>query len=364
MIVSLIYFVLFFGIFLLIVLLQVVNRPKAPTPLGIEPYVSILIAVRNEEHTIISCLEAIGRLDYPPQKIEILLGDDASTDNTYLIIQNYIRHKPFYRCVRINQNLGQARGKANVLAHLTRLATSDIYFITDADILVPSTWVRDMLAATRRPKTGIVTGITTVTGAGLFPELQAIDWINALGLMQIVSDLNLPVSTMGNNMLVTRAAYEATGGYENMPFSVTEDVQLFKAVTRQKFKTCNIFHPGVLAFSTPAGNWAQLLHQRKRWMQGIWHLPWYMSCVLIIYASFYAFCLPFVAYTTGWVVLSIFLAKLFLQTLFINRCLARLNLRYRLDRIILFEFYAIFVSLITILFFLLPFKVKWKERKY
>ena len=364
MIVSIIYFSIFFGIFLLVVVLQAINNCKKINPYKAEPFVSILIAVRNEELTIIKCLEAIGRLDYPANKIEILLGDDASTDNTYDIIRNYIKHKPFYRCLRIKENLGKARGKANVLAHLTRLATADYYFITDADIEVPKTWIRDMLAGIRSRNTGIVTGVTTVSGKGLFQELQAIDWINALGLMQIVSDLKLPVSTMGNNMLITRAAYEATGGYEIMPFSLTEDVQLFKAVIKKGFRSFNLFHPGVLALSAPAPTWPELLHQRKRWMQGIWLLPWYMSLILIIYASFYAFCLPFFAYVSGWVVLGIFLAKLFLQTLFINRCLTRLQLRYRLEKIILFEFYAIFVSLITILFFLLPLKVRWKERQY
>ncbi|MDB5261160.1 MAG: family 2 glycosyl transferase, partial [Adhaeribacter sp.] len=243
MIVSIIYFGIFFIIFLTVVVLQVLNRPLRPAPLDTEPYVSILIAVRNEAQNIIKCLEAIGKLNYPANKIEILLGDDASTDNTYEIIGQYIRHKPFYRCIRIKENLGQARGKANVLAHLTRVATSDYYFITDADIQVPETWVRDMLAGTRSKKKGIVTGITTISGHRLFQELQALDWINALGLMQIISDLKLPVSTMGNNMLVTRAAYEATGGYENMPFSVTEDVQLFKAVIKKGFTSQNLFHP-------------------------------------------------------------------------------------------------------------------------
>ena len=364
MIVSVIYFSIFFGIFLLVVVLQAINAGQKPVPLTAEPFVSILIAVRNEEHTIIKCLDAIQRLNYPANKIEILLGDDASTDNTYEVIRKYIRHKHFYRCLRIKDNLGQARGKANVLAHLTHLATSDYYFITDADIEVPETWLRDMLAGIRNRHTGIVTGVTTVTGNRLFQQLQTIDWVNALGLMQMVADLKLPVSTMGNNMLITRAAYEATGGYENMPFSVTEDVQLLKAVIKKGFDSTNLFHPGVLALSAPAPTWPELLHQRKRWMQGIWHLPWYMSLILIIYASFYAFCLPFVAYVSGWVVLGIFLAKLFLQTLFINNCLSRLQLRCRLEKIILFEFYAIFVSLITILFFLLPVKVRWKERQY
>lgn len=182
--------------------------------------------------------------------------------------------------------------------------------------------------------------------------------------MQVISDLNLPVSTMGNNMLITRKAYAATGGYENMPFSVTEDVQLFKEVIKRGFGFCNIYDTGVLATSAPAPTWAALLHQRKRWMQGIWYLPWYMSVILIIYASFYAFCLPFIAYTSVGVVAGIFLLKVLLQTIFIQGCLQRLRLQMPLRLIILFEFYAIFVSLITIIFFLLPFKVRWKERKY
>ena len=364
MIVSIVYFCFFFGIFIILVVLQIINRQLPPPPLETKPYVSILIAVRNEEHTIKRCLDAIGRLNYPVNKIEILIGDDASTDNTYSIISDYIQKKTFYRCIRVQDNLGQARGKANVLAHLTQLATSDYYFITDADIVVPENWIQNMLGGTRRSQTGIVTGITTITGTRLFEQMQAIDWINALGLLQIVSDLKLPVSTMGNNMLITRSAYEATGGYESMPFSVTEDVQLFKAVIKKGYKFLNIYDKGVLALSTPAPNWKMLLHQRKRWMQGIRHLPWYMSLVLVVYASFYAFCLPFLAHVSPLIVLSIFLGKLFLQTLFINQCLTRVNLKYSVWSILLFEFYSIFVSLITILFFLLPVRFRWKERKY
>lgn len=364
MMVSVVYFALFFGVFLILVILQVLNRPQPPPPLEKEPFVSVLISVRNEEHTIIRCLEAIARQNYPAHKIEILIGDDASTDNTRAVIQDFIRKKAFYRCLQIKTQLGQARGKGNVLAHLTRLATSDFFFITDADIQVPENWIRNMLGGLRGKKTGIVTGVTTITGQSLFQRLQAIDWINALGLMQVVSDLGLPVSTMGNNMLVTRAAYESTGGYENMPFSVTEDVQLFKKVIKNGFGFHNLFHAGVLALSAPAPGLKDLLHQRKRWMQGLWYLPWYMSVLLVIYASFYAFCLPFFLHVPAVVVAAVFLGKLFLQTWFLYNCLKRVNLKYPFHTILLFEFYALFVSLTTILFFLLPFKIRWKERKY
>ncbi|PIQ22053.1 MAG: family 2 glycosyl transferase [Cytophagales bacterium CG18_big_fil_WC_8_21_14_2_50_42_9] len=363
MIVSLVYFILFFGIFLAILVLQKINQVKPPEPGPDRPLVSILIAVRNEELNIIRCLQALSELNYPPQQLEVLIGDDASTDNTYALIQEYIRDKPQFTCIPIREKLGQAKGKGNVLAHLSKHARSKYFFITDADIAVPPNWIQNMLAGLKG-NIAIVTGMTTITGDNFFYRMQALDWINALGLMQVVSDLKLPVSTMGNNMLITRQAYEETGGYENMPFSVTEDIQLFRKVMKRGHGFLNIYHPGVLAFSTPARNITTLLNQRKRWMQGIWYLPWYVAVILIIYASFYFFCFPFRAYSSAAVVAGIFFGKFILQTWFNYKCLQRLGLRMPTWNLLIFEFYVIFVSLTTIIFFLLPFKVRWKERKY
>jgi cellulose synthase/poly-beta-1,6-N-acetylglucosamine synthase-like glycosyltransferase len=194
--------------------------------------------------------------------------------------------------------------------------------------------------------------------------MQALDWINALGLMQVVSDLNVPVSTMGNNMLVTRQAYQATGGYESLPFSVTEDVQLFRAVLRRGFGVKNLFDAGVLAVSQPAPSWAALWHQRKRWMVGVPYLPWYMKLLAGAYGAFYAFLPALAWFGTGPALAVLYFGKVMLQTMFIHSCLRRLGLRMPVRVLLLFEFYLIFVSLITVSFFLIPGKITWKDRKY
>jgi cellulose synthase/poly-beta-1,6-N-acetylglucosamine synthase-like glycosyltransferase len=357
------YFTLFFAVYLVLLVLINSNRPPAQAPYPDTPLVSILVAVRNEEAQIIRCLESLARLHYPAEKIEILLGDDASTDHTAALIRQFIRDKPQFRYLLISGQLGRARGKANVLAHLARAAASDFYFITDADISLPPDWIRRMLAGLQAD-TGIVTGITTIGGQGLFPRMQALDWLHALGLMQVVSDLGFPVSTMGNNMLITRQAYAATGGYESLPFSLTEDVQLFQAVIRQGFATRNIFDAGVLAVSTPAPSWRALWQQRKRWMVGVPYLPWYMVLLAGLYACFYALCGILAIFAPGQVVAGLLFCKLMGQTAFIHSCLRRLGLQMPLPVLLLFEFYLIFVSLITFLYFLLPVKITWKGREY
>jgi cellulose synthase/poly-beta-1,6-N-acetylglucosamine synthase-like glycosyltransferase len=363
MILFIVYFAFYFFVYLLLLVVMAGNRSRQLTPCPASPRVSILVAVRNEEVHIIRCLEALSRLRYPPGQVEILLGDDASTDKTASLIQQFIRDKPQFRYLFIGDRLGQARGKANVLAHLTRAATSDLFFITDADTAVPPDWTRRMLAGLKKD-TGIVTGITTIAGQSLFARMQALDWINALGLMQVLSDLDLRVSTMGNNMLVTRQAYEATGGYAQLPFSVTEDVQLFQAVIRQGFGSRNIFDAGVLAVSTPAPSAAALWHQRKRWMGGVRFLPWYLMLFVGAYGSYYSFSLALGLYISWQALVGVFFGKVILQTAFITRCLRRLGLRMPVWVLLLFEFYLIFVSVISVSFFLFPGKITWKERKY
>ena len=193
--------------------------PPVPLPVPL-PRVSILVAARNEEAALPRCLAALRALRYPPENVEILVGDDASTDRTRAVAEAAMQgYAGRFAVLAITEPVGEARGKANVLAQLAQAATSDYFFITDADIAVPPTWLRGLLAAAA-PGVGTVTGIALVEGPGLLDRLQGLDWLFSLGLAQVATEAGHAVTAMGNNMLVTRAAYRATGGYEALPFSI------------------------------------------------------------------------------------------------------------------------------------------------
>jgi cellulose synthase/poly-beta-1,6-N-acetylglucosamine synthase-like glycosyltransferase len=361
---AVLYFCIYFGIFS--AMLFLLFRSNWQQTLTIPPQkvkVSILIAARNEAANIERCLIALTKLNYPPELLEVLVGDDNSTDNTFELVQEFIADKPNFNVFRISENLGQALGKGNVLAHLAKKATADLFFITDADIAVPPLWVKAMLAELK-PEIGIVTGITTVDRTDLFSRMQALDWIQSLGFIQIVSDLDLPVSTMGNNMLITRKAYESTGGYENLPFSITEDIQLFNEVLKNAFGSKNVYRKEVLALSQPAEDVWAFLHQRKRWMRGTVHLPKLMKTFLIIYAAFYVFLIPVLILLPLKYAIGIFVLKLIFQSIFIAGCLHKLNRKIKIADLFLFEFYQVFTAVTLLAFFYLPIKVKWKGREY
>ncbi|QJX46787.1 glycosyltransferase [Hymenobacter taeanensis] len=360
MIVVTVFFGIFFGLFLLILLLLVLPRPALHDS-GARPRVSILIAARNEEATIERCLQALLQLNYPAEKLEILIGDDASTDNTMAVVEAFIKNKPQFRLLPVRHRLGTSRGKSNVLAHLCRAATADYLLFTDADMALAPNWVQTMLAAAPEG-VGIVTGITTASGS-LFGRLQGLDWLFGLNLIRLLTDLGLPITAVGNNMLVTRAAYESIGGYEALAFSITEDLQLFEQVVNQGWGFRNIITPDALGVSVPQPTVRHLLHQRKRWMKGASRLPWQLTLLFSSYGFFYT--------VLGWpgllpypVIAALYAAKVLCQTLFLLITLRQVGRRESWQVLLFYEGYLLVVSVAALVYTVWPSYIQWKERRY
>jgi len=334
-----------------------------PAPL---PLVSILIAARNEEAALPRCLASVRALDYPAHLLEVLVGDDASTDATRAVAEAAMQgFGGRFEVVPIASTLGQARGKANVLAHLARRARSAYFFITDADISLPRTWVPAMLAHAA-PGVGTVTGLTVVQGPTALARLQGFDWLFALSLMQVASDSGQPMSAMGNNMLVTRAAYEATGGYEALPFSVTEDFALFEAVNARGYDYRQVFEPLVRAASLPAPSWSDLLRQRLRWMRGVAALPGRVQAALIFFNCYWLALAGLLALGhPGWALVALGL-KIGLQGVMALAATRRAGLPAFAPWVVLsFEAYSLaLVTDVTVRRLLGPKGVVWKGRQY
>ena len=326
------------------------------------PAVSILIAARNEEATILACLRAIADLNYPTERVEVLIGNDQSTDRTGPIVVDFIADKPNFRLIAISESQANLRGKANVLAQLTRLARGQYLFFTDADTQVPPDWLKEM-SRYLAGNVGIVTGVTLPAGPCLFHTLQSIDWLYNLTLTHLVSSFGVPVTAMGNNMAVSRTAYDAVGGYESLPFSVVEDYTLFRAVVERGFGFRNLLSETVLARTRPVDTLRQFFNQRKRWMRGATNLPVWM--VASLYGQYLAGPLLLLL---GWFVpalaVGLYVLKLFVQTLVISFGLGRLRQTRLWPYALLFEVYQLILGPLSVLYYFAPMPIDWKGRTY
>ncbi len=330
------------------------------------PGVAILIAARNEAATLKRCLQALEQLHYPPDLLTVWVGDDNSEDATGEIARKICSAHSGWHVLEIKEAEGEVKGKANVLAQLARAAGpfADFFFITDADIAVVPEWIREMLKYFS-PEVAIVNGTTVVEGGSWFSSCQRYDWALALGLAKaytLLPRLGKTITAIGNNMAVRKSAYEAVGGYENIPFSITEDYELHRQVTRRGFQTYHASVAGTKAYTLPATGLKELLHQRKRWMTGAMQLPLPMVAMLLIQALFF----PCILLVLFWFPLAggvLYLIKLLSQFLLVRQSLMRLSESPGFP-FCGYELYSFLLSISMLLFYVLPVKISWKGRKY
>lgn len=121
-----------------------------PPQLEPEPRVSVVVPVRNGAATLGALLDSLLALDYPSDRLEIIVVDNASTDDTPDILERYA---PRVRSVRepkrgasAARNRGVAEAKGEVIA------------FTDADCVVDPRWLRGGLPLLHRERVGVVGG--------------------------------------------------------------------------------------------------------------------------------------------------------------------------------------------------------------
>ncbi|WP_375562466.1 glycosyltransferase [Bernardetia sp. OM2101] len=412
--------------------------------------ISILVAVRNEERIILSCLDnlqlAINEF-YKTEKnnnnfeLEILIGDDDSIDESAGIIKKF-RNKFIQENQKINfkyfkiENSNKEinlKGKVNVIHQLINHSEGETIILLDADILVNQNWLKElvkkyyqkeyikMVMGTTIPKlNNAVVGVLTKRHQQQFlTTFQIIDWVFGQGILAIFSKLHFPQTAMGNNLIFDKKTYQEIGGYENIEFSVTEDVALFKAfqnhingrwwghqqrqekqncqtlqsvrqLEKQKKHRCScpherlinknqfflhLFNPQSLAFTEAEPTLKDWILQRHRWFCGAWQFSNFLKKgILIAYLFRIIFLLGIllgiILSGNFYFILSIFIISiinfLLIISFFIKLKLLPLSVSLPTTIIQIFLFCLIesFLYFLVGIYFLKTKKVKWKDREF
>lgn len=328
------------------------------------PKVSLLLAARNEENLIIRSLVSIAALNYPAEKLEVLIGDDNSNDNTNELVQNFIKGHPNFKLFKITKTKGKGRGKANVLAHLAHEANGEFYFITDVDVSLPANWIKDMINAFT-PDVGILSGTTMCErGPTNFARLQSMDWLHFMGYIKSFANWGVACTSVGNNMAVRAKAYWETGGFEKIDFSITEDYKLFQAVTGSGWEWRTLLNADTLGKAYYIPSVKEMLHQRKRWLIGARDLPLNWKLLIILYGLFLPALLALWFVSPELAALTWMLKFLF-QSLFIYQLSRKVDEKpFSMWMMMQYEAYVVLNTLATAIFYFLPFASKWKGRTY
>ena len=327
------------------------------------PEASLVIAARNEEKNILRCLEECDKLEYPDNKLEIIIVDDKSTDRTREIIEDFIKDKPKFKCITARDPVGNLKGKANAIDSGIEIAKGKIILMTDADCAPNPRWAKT-IASYYFDKVAMVNGITDQESNSQFEGAQALDFIYLLGIAAGAINLEKPLSAIGNNMSFLKKAYNEIGGYKNLPFSVTEDFTLVMAIFNlKKYKLVYPLDADGVVVSKPCETLNELYNQKKRWAVGgldsditgfsVMGSGFTSKICLLLTPIFFS---PFALFLSA--------LKIFADFSYLYFLTSRLKLSSKLKYFFAFEIYF------TLYVIALPFivainrKVIWKGREY
>jgi cellulose synthase/poly-beta-1,6-N-acetylglucosamine synthase-like glycosyltransferase len=342
-----------------------VYKKKEFVELDSYPFISLLIAARNEEDKIEDCLKSIAALNYPSDCIEVLVGNDASTDQTQFVIERFIANNKNFKLINLDGTENPTtKGKARVLATLAQHAKGDYFLITDADVEVGPLWAKGLISEMIQNQLHLLGGTTHVKATSKFEQYQQVDWFYFMGIINVVDSLNYPLTMVGNNMAISAEAYRKVGGYETIPFSITEDYALFNAVRKEGFKTAQIFNQETLVRTRAIDSVIGILKQRKRWLKGGWSLPFIYRMMMFVLGAWY-FTLPLLFVLNWKLGLFFFLVKIVLQLLQLLKMYRLIRLKpQHYFAIFTYDLYLFFIMPAISLYFVLPFANTWKGRRY
>ncbi|MGA9116423.1 MAG: glycosyltransferase [Bacteroidota bacterium] len=339
-----------------------VALPRRDRPAARARRVAVIVAARNEEQNIGPCLRSLASQDYPADLFEVIVVDDGSTDATPRRALQEGRQIRRFRLISATRPGGE--GKAAALARACDATDAEFYLFTDADCTVPPRWISRTVGHFRSPRTGAVAGFTLLSGSGIAAGVQALDWLFLFSLAAAWARLRYPLTAVGTNLAVRAEAYRAAGGFPGIPFSVTEDMALVRAVTRGgRYRLCFPLDPQAMVQSAPCAGIGELLRQKKRWFTGGTGFP---APVLLLFSVLYLFHVGLLAALWSAPLAGVYLAaaKGAADLLLILPALVRLRCLRLLPLFPLMEAYLwAYVTLIPPMV-LVSRRVEWKGRVY
>ena len=120
------------------------------------PTVTLMVVAHNEEKVIKEKLLNVMLLNYPNAKLEILVSSDNSTDNTNIIVNDFINDNKD-RNIRLYE-VKQRKGKTNAQNEAAKTVTSEILVMTDANAMLDKNAVREIVASFYQDDIAYVSG--------------------------------------------------------------------------------------------------------------------------------------------------------------------------------------------------------------
>jgi len=260
---TLLFISLYFEVFLLITFFewQSYNKKRASytTQKQLEPSTTIIVPCFNVENTVVKTIHSLLALNYPKEKLSLIIVDDGSTDNTWETVQQFATHS------QISLFQKENGGKHTALNFALNHTTSELVGCLDADSFVDTNALREIVRYFDDPQTMAVTpAIKVHKPRTLVQYIQKAEYSLSVFIRRVFSHINTIFITPGPFSIFRRQLFETVGIYKAA--HNTEDLEIALRIQDYDYKIENA-HTAMVYTTTPE-TFRKLFRQRLRWSYG------------------------------------------------------------------------------------------------
>lgn len=239
-------------------------QPLTDADLANPPFVSLLVAAKNEEAVIGKLVRMLCNVDYPLDKYEVWIVDDHSTDRTPAILATLAQEYPQLNI--LNRPAGGTGGKSGALNQVLPLTKGEIIGVFDADAGVTPEMLRSVVALFAAPQMGAVQMRKAIANEPLnfWTKGQSTE----MALDGYFQEQRIAIGGIGelrgNGQFVRREALKRCGGWNEE--TITDDLDLTIRLHVDNWKISYLSFPAVEEEGVKSVS--SLWHQRSRWAEG------------------------------------------------------------------------------------------------
>jgi len=228
------------------------------------PYVSLLVAAKNEEAVIARFVESICNVDYPIDRYEVWAIDDHSSDGTPLVLEQLTKQYPQLKVFRRGANA--SGGKSGALNQVLPLTRGEFVGVFDADATVTPDLLRRVLPVFEKQQVGAVQVRKAIANASVnfWTRGQEAE----MALDSFFQQQRIAIGGIGelrgNGQFMRRNALERCGGWNEE--TITDDLDLTVRLHLDRWDIEFLAFPAVSEEGVT--NARALWHQRNRWAEG------------------------------------------------------------------------------------------------
>jgi cellulose synthase/poly-beta-1,6-N-acetylglucosamine synthase-like glycosyltransferase len=240
------------------------------------PFISIIIAARNEEKNIGNCIQSIINQSYFTNKFEIIVVNDHSTDKTVSIIHSF--QKENIRVIDLadftqNEILNSYKKKSIETA--LQFAKGELIVTTDADCIAPRKWL-ETIASFYKEKKPVFVALPVVFKDSLlkdsftkefFKIFQSLDFMSLQGITGASVHKKFHNMCNGANLAYEKKVFYEVNGFEGIDEIASGDDMLLMHKIQKAYPQKIMFlkSPEVIIETKPASNLKEFFNQRIRW---------------------------------------------------------------------------------------------------